>query len=89
VTDSSVARDPGEHVLAARVRRQRLEQVVIAVTVNLIKTDVAVGLAMRTSNVTSRQDAQRSLAIKAGDLLGFDLDLTRQDVVGGNQLLCE
>jgi hypothetical protein len=51
--------------------------------VNLIKTDKAVGFAMRTGHVARGQDAQRSLAINAGDLLGFDLDLTRQDVVRG------
>src|SRR5262249_3575278 len=89
VEDRVVGRHPGERVGARRIGRERLEQIIGLIAVNLIEADEAVGLAVGAGDVACGKYLQAALAVTSADFLLQGLQLGGQVRIARDQLLGE
>jgi hypothetical protein len=86
MTNSSVAGDPSQRVVARRVWRQGFEQIVAAIGVDFVEPNKQVRFAMRAGYIPRRQDLHATAAIPPNDLLCPRLNFAGDDGIGIDKL---
>ena len=89
VVDAGVRRDPGQRIVPRGIGRQRLEDVPVAIAVDLVEADKEIRLAVGADRVLGRQDLQRALRVHPLDLLLLHDHLSIEHRVCGDDLLEE
>src|SRR5262249_25055249 len=82
-----VGRDPRQRVRAGGIGRQRLEQVIVAIAMDLVEANEDRGFAMAAEHVAGGENLERATAVATTNLFAVHLKLSRKVGVDGHELL--
>src|SRR5262249_44302312 len=84
-----VGRDPRQRVRAGGIGRQRLEQVIVAIAMDLVEANEDRGFAVAAEHVAGGENLERAAAVATTNLFAVHLKLSRKVGVSGHELLAK